>query len=63
MSCAHHGSRVSGNCPACLLALGVVDIEPGTVLGGLVRKIHPDATVVNFAESDDLAAVEAALRA
>lgn len=40
-----------------------VEVGPGTVLSGLVRKIHPDATVVNFAEPDDLAAVEAALRA
>lgn len=41
MTCAHHGSRVSGNCPACLLALGIVDFEPGTVLGGRFRIVAP----------------------
>jgi len=41
MACAHHGSRVSGNCPACLLALGVMDIEPGTILGGRFRIAAP----------------------
>jgi [acyl-carrier-protein] S-malonyltransferase len=40
-----------------------VEVGPGTVLCGLVRKIHPDATVVNFVEPGDLAAVEATLRA
>jgi [acyl-carrier-protein] S-malonyltransferase len=39
-----------------------VEVGPGTVLSGLVRKIHRDATVVNFGGPDDLAAVvEAAL--
>jgi hypothetical protein len=41
MSCAHTGSRVSGNCPACLLALGVEDLAPGTVLGGRFRIVAP----------------------
>ena len=40
-----------------------VEVGPGTVLCGLVRKIHPEATVVNFAEPEDLAAVEEAVRA
>jgi hypothetical protein len=31
------------------------------VLSGLVRKIHRDATVVNFGGPDDLAGVEAAI--
>ena len=38
-----------------------VEVGPGTVLSGLVRKIHREATVVNFGGPDDLAAVEAAL--
>jgi hypothetical protein len=37
-------------------------VGPGAVLSGLVRKIHPDATSVNIATPDDLAAVEAAAR-
>jgi len=40
-----------------------VEVGPGTVLSGLVKKIHKDAHVVNFASPDDLAAVEAACRA
>ena len=39
-----------------------VEVGPGTVLTGLVRKIHKDATVLNFAVPDDLAAIEAAVR-
>ena len=38
-----------------------VEVGPGTVLSGLVRKIHREATVLNFGSPDDLAAVEAAL--
>ena len=38
-----------------------VEVGPGTVLSGLVRKIHRQATVVNFGSPDDLAAVETAL--
>lgn len=38
-----------------------VEVGPGTVLSGLVRKIHREATVVHFGGPDDLAAVEAAL--
>ena len=36
-----------------------VEVGPGTVLGGLVRKIHRGAAVVSFGGPDDLAAVEA----
>jgi [acyl-carrier-protein] S-malonyltransferase len=39
-----------------------VEVGPGTVLSGLVRKIHRDASVVSFGGPDDLAAVEAAAR-
>lgn len=39
-----------------------VEVGPGTVLSGLVKKIHKDATVVNIATPDDLASVEAAVR-
>ena len=35
-----------------------VEVGPGAVLSGLVRKIHRDATVVNFGAPDDLASVE-----
>lgn len=35
-----------------------VEVGPGTVLSGLVRKIHRDATVVNLAVPDDLGAIE-----
>ncbi|MBI4477904.1 MAG: ACP S-malonyltransferase [Acidobacteria bacterium] len=35
-----------------------VEVGPGTVLTGLVRKIHRDATVLNFETPDQLAAVE-----
>jgi [acyl-carrier-protein] S-malonyltransferase len=35
-----------------------VEVGPGVVLSGLVRKIHRDATVVNFGSPDDLASVE-----
>jgi [acyl-carrier-protein] S-malonyltransferase len=38
-----------------------VEVGPGTALGGLVRKIHPDATSVSFGSPEDLAAVESAL--
>jgi [acyl-carrier-protein] S-malonyltransferase len=37
-----------------------VEVGPGTVLGGLVRKIHPEARVIHFGSPDDLAAVVAA---
>jgi [acyl-carrier-protein] S-malonyltransferase len=40
-----------------------VEVGPGAVLSGLVRKIHKDARVFSFASPDDLAAVEAGLRA
>ena len=35
-----------------------VEVGPGAVLSGLVRKIHREATVVNFGSPDDLASVE-----
>jgi [acyl-carrier-protein] S-malonyltransferase len=38
-----------------------VEVGPGTVLSGLVRKIHREASVVSFGGPDDLAAVEALL--
>jgi [acyl-carrier-protein] S-malonyltransferase len=37
-----------------------VEVGPGTVLSGLVRKLHRDATVVSFGSPDALAAVEEA---
>jgi len=36
-----------------------VEVGPGTVLGGLVRKIHREARVASFAEPKDLDAVRA----
>jgi [acyl-carrier-protein] S-malonyltransferase len=36
-----------------------VEVGPGTVLAGLVRKIDRDAQVVSFGAPDSLAAVEA----
>ncbi len=38
-----------------------VEVGPGTVLTGLVRKIHREARVASFGGPDDLAAVEALL--
>jgi [acyl-carrier-protein] S-malonyltransferase len=35
-----------------------VEVGPGTVLSGLIRKIHREARVVNFGSPDDLAAVD-----
>jgi [acyl-carrier-protein] S-malonyltransferase len=35
-----------------------VEVGPGTVLSGLIRKIHREARVANFGSPDDLAAVE-----
>ncbi|HVH25834.1 MAG TPA: ACP S-malonyltransferase [Vicinamibacterales bacterium] len=40
-----------------------VEVGPGTVLSGLVRKIHRDAICVNFGSPDDLIAVESAIKA
>jgi [acyl-carrier-protein] S-malonyltransferase len=39
-----------------------VEVGPGTVLTGLVRKIHRDANCVNFGSPDDLMAVESAIK-
>ena len=39
-----------------------VEVGPGTVLSGLVKKIHKDAIVSNFAGPDDLAPLHDALR-
>jgi len=36
-----------------------VEVGPGTVLSGLVRKIHREATVASFGAPDDLAAIDA----
>lgn len=38
-----------------------VEVGPGAVLSGLVRKIHREATCVSFGSPDDLAAVESAI--
>jgi len=38
-----------------------VEVGPGTVLSGLVKRIHRDATIVNFGSPDDLSAVEGLL--
>ena len=38
-----------------------VEVGPGAVLSGLVRKIHRDATVISFGSPGDLEAVEKAL--
>jgi [acyl-carrier-protein] S-malonyltransferase len=38
-----------------------VEVGPGTVLSGLVRKIHREATVTSFGSPDDLTAVESLL--
>jgi [acyl-carrier-protein] S-malonyltransferase len=38
-----------------------VEVGPGTVLSGLIKKIHKEAVVCNFAAPDDLAAVAEAL--
>ena len=35
-----------------------VEVGPGTVLSGLVRKIHRGATSVSFGSPDDLASLE-----
>jgi [acyl-carrier-protein] S-malonyltransferase len=35
-----------------------VEVGPGTVLSGLIRKIHREARVANFGSPDDLAAIE-----
>jgi len=39
-----------------------VEVGPGTVLSGLVKKIHKDARVFTFAGPDDLAEIEQSLR-
>src|SRR5262245_51283493 len=38
-----------------------VEVGPGTVLSGLVRKIHRDAATLSFGAPDDLPAVETAI--
>ncbi len=38
-----------------------VEVGPGTVLSGLVKRIHREATVVSFGSPDDLAAIESAV--
>ncbi len=39
-----------------------VEVGPGAVLSGLIRKIHRDAKVVNFGVPEDLAAIESLSR-
>jgi [acyl-carrier-protein] S-malonyltransferase len=39
-----------------------VEVGPGTVLGGLVRKLHREATAVSFGSPEDLGAVERLLQ-
>jgi [acyl-carrier-protein] S-malonyltransferase len=39
-----------------------VEVGPGTVLSGLVRKIHRDANVLTFGLPEDLASIETAAR-
>ncbi|MBI3050035.1 MAG: ACP S-malonyltransferase [Acidobacteria bacterium] len=39
-----------------------VEVGPGRVLGGLVKKIHRDARILAFAESDDLAEILASAK-
>jgi [acyl-carrier-protein] S-malonyltransferase len=39
-----------------------VEVGPGTVLSGLVRKIHKDANVLSFGVPQDLASIETAAR-
>jgi len=39
-----------------------VEVGPGTVLSGLVKKIHKEASVSNFAGPDDLASLQETLR-
>jgi [acyl-carrier-protein] S-malonyltransferase len=36
-----------------------VEVGPGNVLSGMVRRIHREATVLSLGEPDDLAAIEA----
>jgi [acyl-carrier-protein] S-malonyltransferase len=36
-----------------------VEVGPGTVLSGLIRKIQRDATVASFGSPDDIGAIEA----
>ncbi|HUK34999.1 MAG TPA: ACP S-malonyltransferase [Vicinamibacterales bacterium] len=38
-----------------------VEVGPGTVLSGLVKRIHRDATIVNFGSPEDLAAIDGLL--
>jgi len=40
-----------------------VEVGPGTVLSGLVRKIHHEATVLSFGSPNDLEVIEPLLRA
>lgn len=36
-----------------------VEVGPGTALSGMVRRIHPEATILNIGSPDDLPAIEA----
>ena len=35
-----------------------VEVGPGAVLAGLVKKIHREATIVNFGSPEDLGAID-----
>jgi [acyl-carrier-protein] S-malonyltransferase len=35
-----------------------VEVGPGTALSGMVRRIHPEAAIVNFGSPGDLAAID-----
>jgi [acyl-carrier-protein] S-malonyltransferase len=49
----------SVRCLASNSVTAYVEVGPGTVLSGLIRKIQPDASVVSFAAPEDLDAVRA----
>jgi [acyl-carrier-protein] S-malonyltransferase len=36
-----------------------VEVGPGAVLSGLIKRIHRDATIVNLGSPDDLTAIDA----
>jgi [acyl-carrier-protein] S-malonyltransferase len=38
-----------------------VEVGPGTVLGGMVKRIHRDATILSVEKPEDLEAVERTL--
>jgi [acyl-carrier-protein] S-malonyltransferase len=46
---------------ACEGVTTYVEVGPGSVLSGLVRRIHRDATVLSFGSPEDLPALESLL--